>query len=184
MIRKILAGALVVCQCFMIAGCATIMSSSDQDVQIKSNPIDAQIRVDGMLMGKTPSLISLERKRRHELTIEKPGYQTRRITLSKKFNWWFAGNLIIGGLIGMIIDFASGAVFRLSPDEIDAKLEKIEGYIPSEVGVEMVEIQEKISANAAISSQLDQVKKLADMKSQGLITEEEFQIKKREVLNL
>ena len=37
---------------------------------------------------------------------------------------WFLGNLIFGGIIGIIIDASNGAMYKLNPDQIIAQLGK------------------------------------------------------------
>ena len=40
---------------------------------------------------------------------------------------WIAGNIIFGGLIGLIIDAADGAMYKLSPEQVNAELKKGDG---------------------------------------------------------
>ncbi len=42
---------------------------------------------------------------------EKDGYQTASVTKTPGMNGWFFGNIIFGGLIGIIVDAADGAAF-------------------------------------------------------------------------
>ena len=57
------------------------------------------------------------------ITCEKKGYKEATIDTSSKLQGWTAGNLLIGGGLGVAIDFASGAA-RLYPDQITILLEK------------------------------------------------------------
>jgi len=35
---------------------------------------------------------------------------------------WFLGNLLFGGIIGIIVDASSGAMYKLTPDQVIAQL--------------------------------------------------------------
>ena len=56
--------------------------------------------------------------------IKLDGYQTYETNLTKKFNAWYIGNIVFGGLIGIIIDPITGAIYNLSPDEVNAEMSK------------------------------------------------------------
>ena len=64
---------------------------------------------------------------RHASTIafSKTGYQTVTSGVPKDFNGWVIGNVVIGGLIGIIIDAASGNIMKVS-GTISANLPKLE----------------------------------------------------------
>jgi hypothetical protein len=52
------------------------------------------------------------------------GYQPYETVLTRKTSGWVAGNIVLGGLIGLAIDFATGGAYILSPEQINAELEK------------------------------------------------------------
>lgn len=47
-----------------------------------------------------------------------PGFQTARVLVESKFGGAIFGNLLLGGLIGAVVDSASSASCYLEPDEI------------------------------------------------------------------
>lgn len=53
------------------------------------------------------------------------GYQPYEIKIKRELDGWFFGNLIFGGLIGIIIDASNGAMYKLSPDQIIASMGKV-----------------------------------------------------------
>lgn len=108
----------------LISSCATIISGSKQKVNFRSNPAAASIFIDEVEVGKTPFEIKLERKKEHHVMIKLDGYQTYETNLTKKFNAWYIGNILFGGLIGIIIDPITGAIYNLSPDEVNAEMSK------------------------------------------------------------
>ena len=105
-----------------MSSCATIVSGSKQNVKFSSNPSTAVIFIDEVEVGKTPFEIKLERKSEHTVMLKLEGYQNYQTKLTKKFNAWYIGNILIGGIIGLIIDPITGAMYNLSPDEINAQM--------------------------------------------------------------
>jgi PEGA domain len=108
----------------LLTSCATIMSGSKQKVKFTSNPSTATIFIDEVEVGKTPFEIKLARKSEHSVMIKLEGYQTYQTKLTKKFNGWYIGNLLFGGLIGIIVDPITGAIYNLTPTEINAEMSK------------------------------------------------------------
>ncbi len=109
---------------FLMSSCATIVSGSKQRVQFSSNPNAATLFIDEVEVGKTPFEIKLARKSEHTVWLKLDGYQTYETKLTKKFNAWYLGNILLGGLIGIIIDPITGAMYNLSPSEINAQINK------------------------------------------------------------
>ena len=108
----------------LLSSCATIISGSKQNVKFSSNPSTATIFIDEIEVGKTPFEIKLARKSEHSVMIKLEGYQTYQTKLTKKFNAWFIGNILLGGLIGIIVDPITGAMYNLTPNEINAEMDK------------------------------------------------------------
>lgn len=106
----------------LLSSCATIISGSKQNVKFSSNPSSASIFIDEVEVGKTPFEMKLARKSEHVVMIKLEGYQTYQTTLTKKFNAWYVGNILIGGWIGLIVDPITGAIYNLSPNEISAQM--------------------------------------------------------------
>lgn len=38
---------------------------------------------------------------------------------------WYLGNLLFGGLIGLIVDAANGSMYKLTPDQVIAQMGKV-----------------------------------------------------------
>ena len=106
----------------LLSGCGTIIHGSKQDVIIISTPKKAEVNIDGLNVGTTPFLTKLSRKNIHFVKLDIQGYETYYITLSRKLDAWIFGNIIIGGIIGIAVDAATGSMYKLSPGEISADL--------------------------------------------------------------
>jgi len=106
----------------LLAGCATITTSTTQTISITSNVDGATLFLDAAEIGTTP-FNGVVAKNKKELKIVKEGYRTETVVLSKTLEGMFWGNIIIGGTIGSITDFASGAAYAYAPAtyQIDLK---------------------------------------------------------------
>lgn len=108
----------------LCSSCATIVSGSKQNVKFESTPSQATIVVDEIEVGKTPFEMKLARKNEHSVVIKLEGYKNFETKLTKKFNAWYLGNILIGGIIGLIVDPATGAIYNLTPKQINAEMAK------------------------------------------------------------
>lgn len=109
---------VVLAVAYLLTGCATIICGSKQDVTFKSSPENAVVEVDGNYAGKTPQTVELERKKSHKVTLKLDGYKEHTFTLERKFNAWYIGNIVFGGIIGIVVDPITGAMYKLKPEDI------------------------------------------------------------------
>ena len=109
---------------FWLTGCATIISGSRQEVLINSNPKKALVSINEIEMGYTPVQKNLKRNQEYNLLLELDGYKPYTTKLEKKFNAWYIGNVLIGGLIGLVVDPITGAMFKLKPEELKGQLKE------------------------------------------------------------
>lgn len=119
----------------LFSSCATIVSGSKQKISFASTPSAASIFIDEVEVGKTPFELKLARNSEHAVMLKLEGYQTYQTKLTKKFNAWYLGNILIGGIIGLVIDPITGAMYNLSPDQINAQLSKGTVYNSNQKGV-------------------------------------------------
>jgi hypothetical protein len=107
----------------LLSSCASIVSGSKQNINFNSTPSGATVWVDDVNLGVTPVIAQLERiKINQKVKIELQGYKPYELILNRKTNGWIWGNILFGGIIGIIIDASSGAMYRLTPDQIEAQL--------------------------------------------------------------
>ncbi len=80
--------------------------------------------------GNAPSTVTLKSGKgyfsgqTYTLLFKKDGYSDRTVTLDSDISGWYWGNILFGGLIGMlIVDPATGAMYKL-PESISADMGK------------------------------------------------------------
>jgi PEGA domain. len=118
---NLLLSALVLMS-LVFTNCATIIHGSRQNISISSNPSKAVVVIDNVDKGMTPVTVRLTRKDHHTIQINLAGYLPYETKLTSKVDGWIVGNIVFGGLIGLAIDAASGSMYRLTPDQIQAEL--------------------------------------------------------------
>ena len=119
-----------------ITGCASIMHGPMQNVAIGSSPDGANAHFKPKspkgeeITVKTPATVSLHRKFAYDVTVEKEGYQPQTRQITKTMDGWLLGNIILGGLIGIIIDAITGSTNKLEPANIQVDLQKkVEAFL-------------------------------------------------------
>ncbi len=98
-----------------LGGCGTIVNGGSQMIAVNTVPAGAACDVTrtGEHLGwisNTPGTIDVTRSRK-PLTIrcEKPGFQPIEGTVGSIASGAILGNLVFGYLVGMIVDFSTGA---------------------------------------------------------------------------
>ncbi len=98
----------------LVSGCASIISGTTQEVAINSSPDGAtcDITRDGVRVQQvvTPASTIVQRTN-HDLLVacRKPGYQAATATDPSGLEPWVFGNLLAGGVIGLVVDLSTGA---------------------------------------------------------------------------
>lgn len=108
----------------MFNGCALIFQGTSKNMSFDSGPGSAEVWVNGAKAGVTPCKIQLKRNQEYTIEFKKEGYQTKsyRITNGVGAGWVILD--ILGGLIPVIIDAATGAWYGFDQDNVNAVLEK------------------------------------------------------------
>lgn len=106
-----------------LSGCATIIKGTSQDISIQSNPSNAKVVVKAtggveVFSGMTPATAKLSKKKEYTVTVSLDGYKDGTVMVSQGFEAWTIGNILCGGIIGLIIDAVDGAIWKLEPDQI------------------------------------------------------------------
>ncbi|MFO1206191.1 MAG: hypothetical protein U1E63_10755 [Burkholderiales bacterium] len=109
-------GAVLLC-----GGCATLTTSSSQTVTVQTEPGGAVCTFvrDGEVVGlvnPTPGTLAVSKSRR-DMTVrcDKEGYLEATGTVGSRFQAMTFGNILFGGLVGVVIDASSGAMTKYEP---------------------------------------------------------------------
>lgn len=108
-----------------VMGCATIMRGRTQSVRFNSSPAGARVFINGEDRGSTPATLELKRNKDYRVVVKKEGYKDVTVNIDKEFTigWPIIGNVFSWGLLGVIVDVADGAAYKLTPEETMAALE-------------------------------------------------------------
>lgn len=118
----------------LFSNCASIVSKSAYPVHIRTTPEGATISITDkkskeVFKGQSPATVTLKSgagyfaRAEYQVRITAPGYAEQVIPVNYKLNGWYFGNLLLGGVLGMlIVDPITGAMWRLDTPEINATL--------------------------------------------------------------
>ena len=124
------AGALVL----GVSGCASIFNGQTQPVTIRSEPDGAAVSVSNRAgetihSGTAPVTLTLKRgagyfkAETYKVVLTKPGYADREVTITSTLSGWYVGNILFGGLIGLLaVDPVTGGMYTF-PESVTGTLE-------------------------------------------------------------
>lgn len=110
---------------FFLTGCATIVGKDVFPVTINSNPDGANILIKDengvkVYSGVTPTTVTLAagesyfHAKTYNITFSKTGHENQYVQVKATMSGWYWGNIVFGGLIGMlIVDPISGKMWKL-----------------------------------------------------------------------
>ncbi len=111
---------------FLLGGCATITRGTTDQLQIISDPPQADVHTSLNQQCVTPCTIQVSRSDQFAVVFSKPGYEDQTINVTTKIAGagaaGFAGNLLVGGIVGMGVDAATGATLEHVPSPVSATL--------------------------------------------------------------
>lgn len=124
--RKILTNFILILSVIgLFTSCASLVHGTTQTVNFSSQPSGAKITINDKYFGVTPKLVKLKRrgrlkgepidKKEYVVKIELEGYHPYEMKIKRAVNGWFFGNVLIGGLVGFIVDAGTGAMYKLKP---------------------------------------------------------------------
>jgi PEGA domain len=128
MIHNLKRVALILVATSSLSACATVTRGSNDAWVVDSNPSGASVTTsNGYSCDSTPCAIRMSRKSEFTAEISKPGYKTVTVSVSHKTAnsgaAGVAGNVLVGGLIGIGVDMVSGASQDLVPNPVKVNLE-------------------------------------------------------------
>lgn len=122
-----------------LSGCASIVSKSNWPFSVDTNPSGARVVITNkkgieVFTGRTPAAMRLKSgagffaKESYTVSLFMAGYEPKKVNVECKINGWYFGNILIGGFIGLlIVDPATGAMYRLDSIGISENMNKASG---------------------------------------------------------
>ena len=122
----------VFCAAAMIlnTGCATVTGGSKQNIGLRSTPESATVTstksgMTAQMTYTTPVTVAFERKGHYILSFGVEGYDSKQIELLRSMRGWMLFWDIFWFPLGVVVDAITGAWYRLDPDQVNVKLNKL-----------------------------------------------------------
>jgi len=109
--------------CLVMTSCATLFNDKEPPVSFMSNPSAAKVYVNGSYMGDTPCAIRLKTDKEYTIEYRKEGYETKTYFLSNKVGAGWIVLDVLGGLIPIVVDAATGAWYEFNQETVNVLLE-------------------------------------------------------------
>lgn len=113
-------------------GCASVARGTSETISVATTPSGAEATVSGLdqpLVCTTPCAFTAARSADITVSVAKEGYEPQVIPLTKEISGSggasFAGNLLLGGVIGMGVDAATGAAQDHKPNPVIVTMQPI-----------------------------------------------------------
>jgi hypothetical protein len=137
--------------------------------------------IDNQQQAITPATLELARSQNHTFLFKKDGYQDDSFSITSSTSGWVWGNVLLGGIIGGVVDLATGAARKLSHDAIHVTLVPLPAH--DVASSPLVPVAAKTEGAANANSREVQLLELKSLLDKGLITQEEYDQKRMTILN-
>lgn len=124
-----------------LTGCGLIFGGSNQTIPMASSPEGATVEFheSGRTL-TTPTSVKLKRKDSYVLTFSREGFESRQVELERSLRGgMLALDILFTGLVGVVVDAATGGWYELSPERLDVTLTRLEAAAdgPEEIRVRL-----------------------------------------------
>jgi hypothetical protein len=114
-----------------VSGCATVTRGTHEVFTVNTVPPNASVKTsNGRACDATPCSFTMNHRDDFDVTISKSGYLDWRGHVTHQFSSGggaaLAGNVLVGGLVGLTVDAASGATQKLVPNPLNVTLEPVQ----------------------------------------------------------
>jgi hypothetical protein len=110
----------------LLSGCATVTRGTSQKYMIESTPTKAEVTLSTGQQCVTPCTLKLKRKPGFTATVAMKGYKTQKLDVESKMSGGGAvagaGNVILGGVVGALVDGTNGSLNNLTPNPLKVTL--------------------------------------------------------------
>ncbi len=155
-VRRIVAVFCILAIVPFVSGCGLVFGGTRQVIRATSSPDGASVTMSpGTSDYKTPASMSLERKNNYSLTFSAPGYTAQKFEIQHDVRVGIVvADVLLTGLIGVVVDAATGAWYKLSPEVASVTLTKATADAPGpgEIHVGISLENDKDNANVRVMS--------------------------------
>ena len=127
----------------LLSACGAILHGSRQNIDVQSSPTGAKVETAPATgTYTTPTTLDLERKYSYVLTFTSPGYNPATANLRNSVGTGTViADVLLTGLIGVIVDGATGSWYGLDPETVNVTLTRSTtgGTGPQEIHIELRE---------------------------------------------
>lgn len=67
-------------------------------------------------------ILDLKRKNSYMVKLELDDFEPYEVSLTRKASGWVWGNIVFGGLIGLVVDATAGGMYKLTPEQLTAEM--------------------------------------------------------------
>ena len=140
----------------VLTGCATITRGTTEVLVVNTDPPGAEVQISDGHACTSPCSVELKRKHDYHVKIAKAGYEPIETDVMSQIVGagaaGMAGNVLIGGLIGVGVDAYTGATKGLKPNPITVNLARVGGsQAPPALGTAVLTNAAAVSSLAAVS---------------------------------
>lgn len=107
------------------SGCAAIFGTKQKDFNLQSTPPGAEVFVDGNRVGSTPVKVKLSNQKEHAFVFKKEGYKDATCTLVRGTGAGWVVLDILGGIVPVVIDAATGSWSQTKGSSCSGNLEPV-----------------------------------------------------------
>lgn len=117
---------LLVIVSILSTGCATLFKGTQDEVVFTSNPTSATVYINGTARGETPLHLKLISKETYTIEFRKDGYQSQTVMITNRVGTKWVVLDVLGGIVPVIVDVATGSWYQLDPNTAHAILEPLQ----------------------------------------------------------
>lgn len=135
----------------ILSSCASVTRGTTETVKVYASPEGALVATSiGLTCNSSPCTLEVSRKTEFSVVVSKEGYKTQTVFVTTAVApggvAGLAGNVLIGGVIGVGIDTVSGATLDHKPNPVLVELVPLNPKNPETPAGDLSQIREEIAA--------------------------------------
>jgi hypothetical protein len=179
--------SLLLVVAFCTSGCATITRGTKDTLVVESDPAGADVKLSNGMSGKTPATFQMPRKESVVVKITREGYEPVEVNVMPQTVGagaaGMAGNVLVGGLIGVAVDAGTGAMKDLKPNPVTVKLVPLASLAAAQSAATPAPAESAVIPPLARTLTVEErLQELDALKQKGLITDQEYNDRRGQIM--